>query len=58
MNEKTQSMQKRMMRHMMEHNQMEKGSMSQCPMMKEMSGEKVPQGEPKKSGADRSKHHQ
>ena len=37
---------------------MEKGSMSQCPMMKRMSGEKGPQGEPKKSGADHSKHHQ
>ena len=58
MDEKTQSMQISMMRHMMEHNHMEKGSKSQCPMMKAMSGEKGPQGEPKKSGADHSKHHQ
>jgi hypothetical protein len=56
--EKTQSMQMRMMQHMMGHNQMEKGSMSQCPMMKEMRGENGPQGKPKKSGADHPRHHQ
>ncbi len=40
-------MQEEMMKHMMEHMQMGKESMAQCPMMKEMMGRK---GMDKKSG--------
>ena len=54
MHRRTAKMQEEMMTHMMEHMQMGKESMTQCPMMKEMMGKK---GMDNKSG-DAHKEHQ
>lgn len=57
MHEQMPDMQMKMMGHMMEHMQMGKASMAQCPMMNEMMGKPDSSGGAKKTGDAHAPHH-